>query len=114
MFAAWCMLSGLAGELHLIELDDDLQRLRQRQITPGAWFIAACDGKLVDEDLNHEGNSFAESYYNDAEPNYLSDLAKAIGDRLPSLYHLPDTWNIHDQLGPMLKFRFEAWKRQLS
>jgi hypothetical protein len=55
MFAAWCMLTGLAGELHEVELDDELQRLRQRKVTPGAWFIAACDGKLVDEDLSDEG-----------------------------------------------------------
>jgi hypothetical protein len=112
MFAAWCMLNGLAGELHVVELEDDLQRLRLRQVTPGAWFIAACDSKFVDEDLNDEGNDFAGSYYNDAEPNYLSDLTRAVGDRLPSPYHLPDTWDIYDQLAPMLKFRFDAWKRQ--
>lgn len=116
MFATWCMLNGLAGELHVVELDDDLQRLRLRlrQVTPGAWFIAACDGKFIDEDLNDEGNVFAESYYNDAQPNYLSDLARAVGDRLPSLYHLPDTWDIYDQLAPMLKFRYEAWKRRTA
>jgi hypothetical protein len=114
MFAAWCMLNGLAGELHLEELDDDLQRLRLRQITPGAWFIAACDSKFVDEDLNEQGQGFAGHYYDDAEPNYFSDLANAIGDRLPSLYHLPDTWDSYDQLAPMFAFRFEAWKRQLG
>jgi len=112
MFAAWCVLNGLAGELHVEELADDLQRLRERQMTPGAWLLAACDGKFVDEDLNDEGNRFAESYYGEAQPNYFSDLAMALGDRLPSVYHLPDSWSVYDQLAPLLAFRFASWKKQ--
>jgi len=112
MFAAWCMLNGLAGELHEEEFEADLQRLRQRAVTPGAWFIAVCDGKLVDEDLNDEGNDFAKSYYSDAQPNYLSDLTRAVGDRLPSPYHLPDSWDNYDQLAPLLTFRYREWTQQ--
>ena len=111
LFASWCMLNGLSGDLHLVEFSDDLQRLRQRQVTPGTWFAAVCDGKFVDEDLNNEGNGFAEYYYGDTEPNYFSDLESAIGDRLPTPYHLPDTWDVYDQLAPLLRFRFDTWKQ---
>lgn len=81
---------------------------------PCAWLLAACDGKFVDEDLNDEGQRFAGSDYGDAEPNYFGDLAMAIGDRLPGVDHLPDTWRVYDQPAPLLACRFASWKKQRS
>jgi hypothetical protein len=112
MFAAWCMLNGLAGELHTEGGPGDLQGLRQREVTPGAWFVDTCDCQLNDEDLNDEGNAFAAAYYDQGEPSYLSDLMEATHGKLPSRYHLPDTWYAYDQLAKLLQFRFDAWKRK--
>lgn len=35
MFASWCVLNGIAGELHIEDFADDLEQLRSRQVTPG-------------------------------------------------------------------------------
>ena len=48
MFVAWCLLNGLAGEIHIEDFPDALERLKNRKITPGSWFISSCDEKFTD------------------------------------------------------------------
>src|SRR5262249_34105176 len=49
MFVAWAILSGLAGELHIEESRDSMNRLQQRTITPAGFFLKECDWKFTDE-----------------------------------------------------------------
>ena len=111
MFVAWCVLNGLAGDLHTEEFADDLESLRTRELTPGAWFLMVCDGKFTDEDVNEEGNAFAQAYYDAAKAGqYIFDYETVLGDSVPSLYHVPDTWDAYDRLAPVLKTRLEEWR----
>ena len=110
MFVAWALLSGLAGEIHLEDLEEDLSALKSRAITPGAYFFQVCDGKFTDEDLNDEGNAFAESYFDPGKGKYLSDYGKVLGRDLPGLDHVEDTWANYDRLAPILARRFNNWK----
>ena len=60
MFVSWCLLNGLGGAHH----DEDPQflgQLKAREISPGRYFLRACDEKFWDEDLNDEGNAFAQA-----------------------------------------------------
>lgn len=114
MFLAWCVLHGMAGELHEDDLADELAELRARELTPGQWFVMACDAKFVDDDLNDEGNAFAASYYDLDRGHYLGDYDQALGQALPSLYHVPDTWDSYDRLAPVIGQRYDEWKRQLG
>ena len=102
MFAAWALLAGLAGDLHSKDCPEDIEDLRTRSITPGAFFLR-CDGKFTDEDLNEEGNAFAEEYFDPEKGRYLADYQAALGGKLPSLYHLQDTWENFDRLKPVLE-----------
>ncbi|EEF26333.1 conserved hypothetical protein, partial [Ricinus communis] len=63
MFVAWALLSGLGSVLHTVEFVEDLEGLKARSVTPGTFFLEACDGKFKDEDLNEEGNAFARTYF---------------------------------------------------
>lgn len=110
MFAAWCQLNGLGGELHEDDFADELEQLRDRDITPRRWFLATCDGKLVDDDLNDEGNAFAEAYYNTENAQYATDYAETLSTELESLYHVPDTWASYDRLAPVISKRFSDWR----
>src|SRR5690349_7000578 len=100
MFVAWAASRELLGVLHT-ESSDVIARLRTRTITPGAWFIANCDGKLTDEDLNEEGDRFTQSYFacddplNTRKASYLLDYYAAFPN-VDSLYEVPDNWDTFD------------------
>ncbi len=92
-----------------------LASLKRREMTPGAWFLVACDGKFTEEDLNKEGNAFATTYYGvdgniSEEPDsYLSDY-ETVFDACEDLYGVPDTWDAFDRLKLVLDQRFDHWK----
>ncbi len=110
MFVAWCMLHNLAGELHPGELPELLTNLVKRAITPGQWFTSACDEKFTNEDLTDEGNQFAAAYFASDVGAYLADYESTVGRGLPSLYHVPDTWETYDAMSPVIARRFRDWK----
>jgi hypothetical protein len=114
MFVAWALLSGLAGDIHLVDSPDEIPMLQSRRITPGAFFSSSCDGKFTDEDLNAEGNGFAMSYFDLQKGQYMKDYAKTLGKRLPSLYHVPDSWDSYSKLAPVLDRRIAEWRRTSS
>ena len=112
MFVCWAILRGLVGSIHTDDFSEMLERLRQRQMTPGAWFMAACDEKFTDEDLNDEGNMFAQAYF--ADPNgglgtYLDDYTVTFSE-VSETYAVPDTWESFERLKPILDRRFDDWK----
>jgi len=112
MFVAWALLHGLAGDIHVIEFPEPLARLRERKVTPGQFFLDACDGKFTDEDLSELGNRFAEHYYeNDDRPGtYFTDYAAAVGTEPPSIYHVADSWETYERLAPVIEQRFTEWQ----
>jgi hypothetical protein len=114
MFLACALLAGLSGDLHIVELPDSLEMLRERIITPGAFFLASCDGKFTDEDLNAEGNAFTASYYDPQKGSYLADYEAVLGKDLPTLYHVADTWENFDRIAPVLDNRFVGWRQSVS
>lgn len=111
MFVAWALLSGLAGNIHVIDFPDSIPKLRSRSLTPGRFFLEECDGKFTDEDLNDEGNAFTLYYFDDFKKcQYLKDYEANLGRGLEDLYHVKDTWENFDLLRPVLDRRFIEWK----
>lgn len=109
MFVAWALLSGLAGAIHLEDFPEELERLKTKQITPGQFFMNACDGKFTDGDLNERGNAFASHYFDHTRGRYLQDYEATLGSDNPTLYHVADTWDNFDRLEPILDRRFSEW-----
>jgi len=110
MFLTWAVLSGLAGEIHIDDFPEDIPQLKSRSITPGAFFLASCDGKFTDEDLNDEGNAFAQAYFDFEKGKYLTDYEATLGAGLPELYYVKDTWENFDLLKPVLDKRLNEWR----
>ena len=110
MFVAWALLAGLAGTFHITDFPEDLMALRERKVTPGAFFLRACDGKFTNEDLNDEGNAFTTDYFDFKKGGYLSDYEKNLGVNLPTLYHVADSWENFERIKPVLDRRLSAWR----
>jgi len=110
MFLAWCLLNNLGRNEH----EDLLKSFKNREVTPGQYFIQNCDEKLTDEDLNREGNAFAGTYYEDADGdiNYMTDYIQALDPdgKLPSVYHIKDNWENYQILAPYVERAYAAWK----
>lgn len=105
MFVAWATLNGFGSGIHT---DEELLALTTRTITPGNWFISACDEKFTDEDLTVEGNEFAAHYY-EAPYTYFTDYGNTFSSDI--MYKVPDTWDTYDKLAPVIKRRFSIWRR---
>ena len=111
MFVAWCLLNGLAGELHTDDFPEEFELLKNRDLTPAKWFIRACDEKFTDEDLNEKGNSFANFYYQADDAEYASDYDSTLGENYDSVYYIPDTWASYDKLAIVIGKRYESWSQ---
>ena len=111
MFVAWALLAGLAGKIHAEDCPQHLEALQSRSMTPGQFFLETCDGKFTDEDLNDEGNAFAQAYFDFEQGQYLADYDRVLAHGLPSQYHVEDTWENFDRLRPLLSKRFHEWRR---
>jgi hypothetical protein len=112
MFVAWALLSGLSGDIHRVDFPDDLPALRDRSVTPGAFFLASCDGKFTDEDLSDEGSAFAAAYFDLQKGKYLADYEATFGKDGRTIYHVADTWENYDRIAPLLDDRFMAWRQR--
>jgi hypothetical protein len=98
MFLAWSLLSGLAGSIHLEDCPESIPMLKERSLTPGVFFLRFCDGKFTDEDLNGEGNSFAQHYFDLETGQYVHDYGETLGFSPDDLYYVPDTWETFTDL----------------
>jgi len=113
MFLAWAALHGLLNDFHEQHSAELVAKLRARQITGRQFFEAACKEQLAEKDLNVEGNAFAEYYYRDASGErgaYFADYKKTLTARLPSFWHVADTWANYDKIEPVVTRCFELWK----
>ncbi|WP_300481581.1 hypothetical protein [Shewanella sp.] len=109
MFVVWCLLNNLAGDLHIVEFSDDLEKLKNREETPGQWFIRNCDEKFTDEDLSPIGNKFAEYFYASDDAPYLDIYEHTVGQHVSHLYAVPDNWETYDKLAPEISRAFNQW-----
>jgi hypothetical protein len=113
LFAVWAWANDLAGSLLLEDVPECLGAVRARRETPVRMFFKYCDEKLTNEDLNDEGNAFAQHYYKgegDGSGQYFDDYGSTLGDDLPSLYHVSDGWESYDSIAPVISARFAAWR----
>jgi hypothetical protein len=113
MFLAWAAFNGLVNDLHEQRSAELLAKLRRREITGRQFFEAACKEQFAEKDLNVEGNAFAEIYYRDQSGergSYFTDYKRVLAARLPSFWHVADTWENYDQLAPVISRRFTEWK----
>ena len=109
MFVAWAWLTGLAGEDVMDDMPETVTALNERTTTPGKSFFDNCDGKFVDDDLNAVGNAFAVEYFDFKNGQYLNDYDELLTGDLPTVYHVPDTWESFDRLRPRLDERYREW-----
>lgn len=91
----------------------DIAAFRARERT-GPQVYELCDGALVDDMLSTEGNAFSQAYFDFERGRYLADYQELLGNGLPSLYHVLDTWDNYERLKVRLDQRYGEWKARTS
>ena len=120
IFLAWAINRNLEGELHHDSDREEsaLQDVRSREKTGRDFLIDQCDESFTNEDLNDEGNRFAQWYYEsnkEGRPNYFEDYCYTLTDNSHnSAYRLDDTWTNYDRMAPIIDRRFDEWKRGIK
>ncbi len=112
MFLAWALINDMAGELHLEGARESIKKVKNQEMTGSEFLLKECDGKFTNEDLNEEGNSFAQHYFNDGDGygKYIKDYQEALSSGLPSMYHVEDSWENFSMLKPFLDKAYQEWK----
>lgn len=112
MFLAWCIINNLVGEDHLEDSVNELKQVKDRKITGRDFLIDMCDECFTDDDLNDEGNAFAEYYYVPDDSPYFDDYFKVFGLNAKTIYEAENTWENFDKLKPIIDKRYTDWKQQ--
>ncbi len=113
MFLSWAVLNGLESDLHQQRSAELLARLRRREITGRQFFEGACAEKFAEKDLSEDGNAFTQHYYVDEAGRrgpYFADYKRALAAKLPTFWHVADTWDNYEKIAPLISRRYEEWK----
>lgn len=111
MFLAWMLLHGFGSLVHAEQSCQSLQKLKNREITGRESLFKEWNEKFTDEDLNAEGNLFAQYYYNgDGKVcQYLDDYDNALCANLESMYHVEDSLENYDKLASYIDAAYRHW-----
>ena len=89
---------------------EGIKKIKAKEITGGEFVYSYCDGKLTEEDLNDKANEFAKEYYEDDV--YMSDYGEALGENVPTLYHVEDSLENALVIEDILDKRFKEYQTQ--
>lgn len=107
VFLGWMLEKGLYSEI--FEEEEALQviRFRQREISCSI-LSAIWDGYLGEDLFNEEGNAFSVYYYQSGL--FHQDYREILASDLPSMYHVPDTWENYEKMSAKIDERYKEWK----
>jgi len=79
LFMRWCFIQGWAGQVHHQNHSENVENVIDGKLSAVQFLFSHCDGKLTSDDLNHEGNVFAQQYYGD-DGLYITDYMSVFGE----------------------------------
>jgi len=108
MYLGWIIEQELYSEYFEEEADTQIFRFKQREISC-TILSEIWDGYLGHELFSEEGNLFTFYYYGGGL--YRKDYEEVLSGSLPSLYHVPDTWQNYDKMANCISIRRRDWKK---
>lgn len=112
MFFGWLIEHDLVSDQFKEDFSAEMKSFGERQHTGSQIYKSCCDGVLIPEDLSELGNRFALPYFNFDTGQYLSDYENTLGQGLPSIYHVADTWENYHKLKTVVDKRFASWQKR--
>ncbi|MBP6563882.1 MAG: hypothetical protein KA214_10445 [Neisseriaceae bacterium] len=115
LFLCWIIMNHLESELLAEHLVDDLAQVRARTMTGRDFLLNLAEGQLLSDDLSPVGLAFTQAYYQDEAQEgygqYMVDYYLALNVmKLPSLYHVLDSWHQYDLVAKHIDVAYAAWQ----
>jgi hypothetical protein len=123
MFLNWCINNDLISEEFKEDAEEEIEKLKRREITGAEFIIESMDGKFSEYDLNDLGNAFAKDYYVDETDfadklssfatdyiNLFDSIAEESDFEYETFYHIEDSWENYDLMKQIIDHRFLEWK----
>lgn len=108
-YLTWVIENGLFDTNNDEYLNSEINKVKKREITGAEFFERNLDGVLMDDDLTEIGNEFTYKYYE--KGSFLEDYSKTLGNNLPTLYHIQDSWENYEKFKSTLDKKFNRWKK---
>ena len=105
MFIGWLIEHDLINEEFNEEFVSEISMVKKKEITPTKFFEDFLDGVFSNDIIIPSAIDFVEKYY--AE-QYSSDYETALGDELPSLYYVRDTWDNYNKIAEVITKRYTS------
>lgn len=109
LFLKWCFSRDFAGEIHRTDSRRQIDAVIAGELTATEFFFSFCDGKFTDDDLNSEGNAFAETYFGGGD--YFDDYAALFTDEV---YEIGEEGHDFQRLAELLDQRYAEFKAEGS
>lgn len=109
MYICWAIETNLISDFHLDNSKENLNKIKNREITGRQFLIESCDEVLTDEDFSNLGNKFSKFYYADDEYKYYVDDYAEIFNKYKSLYKVEDNWDNYEKLKTVLDEKYQKW-----
>ena len=112
IYLAWIIQHHLEGEFLQEESAEELEQVRNREITGREFLISMCDEKFWEEDLNEEAFAFTQAYYETHE--YFNDYDATLvhPKALTDTYAVEDTWENYDLMAVVISQKFKLWQER--
>lgn len=112
MFLGWMLDHDLYDSDFWQDVAGYVASFKAREMTGARVYEYACDGVLVDEMLNAEGNAFTQDYFDFERGKYMEDYEELLVGDLPSTYHVEDTWGNYKIISERISDRYGEWRRK--
>jgi len=108
IFLAWAINHDMASDELIADAGDSIPAVKERRMTGRTFLFRYLDGVLGEGDLNERGNAFARHYYK----KYMGEYDRLARRKLPTAYHVGDTWTNYDAVAKMIDKRYVEWRAE--
>jgi hypothetical protein len=108
IYLGWVIERELFSEYFEDEASNQIFRFKRREISC-TILSEIWDGYLGHELFGDKGNMFTYYYYGGGL--YHSDYQLVLANKLPSLYHVTDSWENYGRMKTCIDMRYDDWKK---
>lgn len=111
MYVGWLAENDMFNKEWSKSLKAEIKKFKKRKLK-GSDLYKSFDGAISINELNELGNKFSLEYFDFDTGHYLIDYDSILVKKLPTMYHVKDTWENYFKMKRVIDKRFKEWKEK--